>query len=223
MDIHKPKPWGGWRELLKEIGTIVIGVLIALGAEQAVEWAHWQVEVRNGREHLREEISFDERVYLHRLGVASCVAKNLTDLKAVIGNVRAHKHVEPMSQFISPGNGPVRHEIWSSLNSAQVLVHFPKDELTRYSEFYQYVQDAEYFMDRESRAWQQLHLLEGSPDRLSAQDISALRVALTDAGEMGAGLADVSQAQVDVGRALGIDLTRPDHSGRHECDHIVRP
>jgi hypothetical protein len=104
-----------------------------------------------------------------------------------------------------------------------VLVHFPKDELTRYSEFYQYVQDAEYFMDRESRAWQQLHLLEGNPDRLSAQDISALRVALTDAGEMGAGLADVSQAQVDVGRALGIDLTRPDHSGRHECDNIVRP
>ena len=62
MDIHKPKPWGGWPELLKEIGTIVIGVLIALGAEQAVEWAHWRVEVHNGREHLRDEISFDERV-----------------------------------------------------------------------------------------------------------------------------------------------------------------
>jgi hypothetical protein len=34
MDIHKPKPWRGAREFLKEIGTIVIGVLIALGAEQ---------------------------------------------------------------------------------------------------------------------------------------------------------------------------------------------
>src|SRR3954471_18215516 len=102
MDIHKPKPWGGWRELLKEIGTIVVGVLIALGAEQAVEWAHWQGEVRDGRERLREEISFDQRVYLHRVGVASCVAKNLTDLTAVIANVRAHKHVDPMPQFISP-------------------------------------------------------------------------------------------------------------------------
>ena len=38
MDIHKPKPWRGWPEFLKEIGTIVIGVLIALGAEQGVEW-----------------------------------------------------------------------------------------------------------------------------------------------------------------------------------------
>ena len=33
MDIHKPKPVHNWRELLTEIGTIVIGVLIALAAE----------------------------------------------------------------------------------------------------------------------------------------------------------------------------------------------
>src|SRR5665213_4185862 len=42
MDIHKPKPWHGGPEFLKEIGTIVIGVLIALGAEQGVEWLHWR-------------------------------------------------------------------------------------------------------------------------------------------------------------------------------------
>ena len=42
MDIHKPKPWRSWPELVKEIGAIVIGVLIALGAEQAVERVHRQ-------------------------------------------------------------------------------------------------------------------------------------------------------------------------------------
>jgi hypothetical protein len=40
MDIHKPKPWHGVREVLKEVGTIVVSVLIALGAEQAVEAIH---------------------------------------------------------------------------------------------------------------------------------------------------------------------------------------
>jgi hypothetical protein len=34
MDIHKPKPWRGVREFLKEYLIIVIGVLTALGAEQ---------------------------------------------------------------------------------------------------------------------------------------------------------------------------------------------
>jgi hypothetical protein len=28
MDIHKPKHWHGWRELVKEVGAVVIGVLI---------------------------------------------------------------------------------------------------------------------------------------------------------------------------------------------------
>src|SRR6185437_10385130 len=42
MDIHKPKPWHGLREFLKEYVIIVVGVLTALGAEAVVEWAHWR-------------------------------------------------------------------------------------------------------------------------------------------------------------------------------------
>jgi hypothetical protein len=34
------------REFPEKIGTIVIGVLIALGAEQAVDWWHVQGEIR---------------------------------------------------------------------------------------------------------------------------------------------------------------------------------
>jgi hypothetical protein len=36
MDIHKPKLWHGLRDFLKEHGIIVLGVLTALAAEQAV-------------------------------------------------------------------------------------------------------------------------------------------------------------------------------------------
>ena len=32
MHINKPKPWCGWRELGKELGTIVLNMLIALGS-----------------------------------------------------------------------------------------------------------------------------------------------------------------------------------------------
>ena len=49
MDIHKPKPVRHWRELLTEVGVIVLSVCIALAAEQAVEWAHWRCEVSIAR------------------------------------------------------------------------------------------------------------------------------------------------------------------------------
>ena len=57
MDIHKPKPWHGLREFLKEYAIIVVGkVLTALAAEQAVEWLHTRTEVAEAREALRHEL-----------------------------------------------------------------------------------------------------------------------------------------------------------------------
>lgn len=222
MHIHKPKAPHGLREFLSEITVIVVGILIALSLESAVEWLHWRTEVRAGREHLREEIQFDERVYAHRADVAACVAQNLATLRSVIEDLRFNRHVEPVARFISPENGPVRREIWNSLVAAQVLVHFPKDELEKYSEFYQLREDAEYFMDRESRAWRTLHLLEGDPNQLSRADLSLLQVAVGDAEEMSHGLALVSGQQVELGRALGIDVRQPNPSARKECVPIGR-
>ncbi len=39
MHLHLPKPLHGWREFLGEVGIIVIGVPLALGAEKVVEFA----------------------------------------------------------------------------------------------------------------------------------------------------------------------------------------
>jgi hypothetical protein len=40
MHVHKPKPVHGWRELALEIGTIICGIVIALGLEQVIEARH---------------------------------------------------------------------------------------------------------------------------------------------------------------------------------------
>ena len=37
MHFHLPKPLHGWREFAGEVGIIVLGVLIALGAEQLIQ------------------------------------------------------------------------------------------------------------------------------------------------------------------------------------------
>lgn len=221
MDIHKPKPVHNLSEFASEIGIIVIGVLIALSFEQAVEWLHWRHEVNEGRERLREEVAVDERVYVHRVDVAGCVARNLHALKAVVADLRAHKPVAPIAEIAAPANGPIRHEIWSSLTAAQVMVHFPKAELTGYSQFYQDIQDAEYFMDRESRAWAQLKLLEGDPNQLSPADISAIRIALGDAEETSRDLASVVGGQVRVGRMLGVAVPGTNTSWRPECRPMI--
>ena len=54
MDIHKPKPVHNWRELLTEIGVIVVGIVIALSGEQIVETFHWSHQIRVGEASLKD-------------------------------------------------------------------------------------------------------------------------------------------------------------------------
>jgi hypothetical protein len=220
MDIHKPKAAHSWREFLIEIGTIVCGIVIALALEQAVDWLHWQAEVGRAREHLRDEIRFDQRVYVHRVDVAECVLKRSAEIKGMVQALRSGARGPLVSEFVSPENGAIQSEAWDSLKAAQVLGHFPKAELEQYSRFYQARIDAEYFMDRESRAWRTLHLLEGDPNRLTSQDLSALWIAQGDAAEMSRGVAFISKDQVAVARALGIEVPRPEPKDRPECTPI---
>jgi hypothetical protein len=45
MDVHLPKPLHGWRAFAGEVGVIVLGVLIALGAQQLAENLAWRQKV----------------------------------------------------------------------------------------------------------------------------------------------------------------------------------
>ena len=55
MHVHLPKPLHGWRAFVGEVGIIVIAVLIALAAEQAVEALHWRNEAREFRRAVDRE------------------------------------------------------------------------------------------------------------------------------------------------------------------------
>jgi hypothetical protein len=75
MDIHKPKAAHSLREFAIEIGTIICGILIALGLEQAVEWNHQQKEVAETREALRDEVSVDMRAAQFHMADDACLER----------------------------------------------------------------------------------------------------------------------------------------------------
>ena len=56
MDIHKPHAAKTWREFFIEIGTIVVGILIALGLEQVIEQVHWHNQVKEAEASIENEI-----------------------------------------------------------------------------------------------------------------------------------------------------------------------
>lgn len=60
MHFHLPKPLHGWREFVGEVGIIVLGVLIALGAEQIIDDIRWHQKVERTKAELNAELHDDE-------------------------------------------------------------------------------------------------------------------------------------------------------------------
>lgn len=83
MDIHKPKPWHGVREFLKEVGTIVIGVLIALIGDQAVERLEWAHKVHAAEDAMRAELLVDDGPQIYqRAAMHDCLTARLDAIRA---------------------------------------------------------------------------------------------------------------------------------------------
>lgn len=148
MEIHKPKPVHGWREFLTEIGIIVLGVLIALAAEQAVEALHWRDKVEQGRGAIRQELEGSAYFAQERIALKPCLEHRLDQLEASLATSGAKWQGEPWARLGGhPDEGaaystPIREwnaEVWRSLVADGTAAHLPRDEMLRLTAIYQYV------------------------------------------------------------------------------------
>ena len=153
MDLHKPKPWHGVREFLKEYLIIVVGVLTALAAEQAVEWLHWRHEAAQAEEELAAGLQLDLLNSVGWLAIQPCFKAWLsplaTSLQAPGPKWRAAELVLPPTATVSPRitrrtfaspGGVWSHAAWESAETSGVLSHLPAARVRRYADAYRMVE-----------------------------------------------------------------------------------
>lgn len=80
MHVHLPKPLHGWREFLGEVGIIVIGVLIALGAEQVLRTMESHRRAAEAQERIRDELTNVMDLDVERLAIQPCLQSRLRGL-----------------------------------------------------------------------------------------------------------------------------------------------
>ena len=81
MHVSMPKPLHGWREFAGEVGVVLLGVLLALGAQQLVSDWQWRSEVRDADARISEELSFDVALAYERSAIDTCLRPRLTELR----------------------------------------------------------------------------------------------------------------------------------------------
>ena len=129
MHFHLPKPLHGWREFAGEVGIIVVGVLIALGAEQVVETIHWEREALHAREAISSELA-DHYVTASEIVIAQpCIDQQLATLER--GLLRRGAYAAAPSFHSAMGDSPYRAPtrvwadyVWRSAASEGAVSHF---------------------------------------------------------------------------------------------------
>jgi hypothetical protein len=191
MHFHLPKPLHGWRDFLGEVGIIVVGVLIALAAEQIVESIHWREQMRGTRNELYDEARGNLTAARWRQLQEPCISRRLDE----IGRIFRH-HAD--GGAISLG-GPIAHPVylsgtqsdWQIALSSQSLAHMALEEKTKFAGAFANYENFNHVLDREQESWLKLDMLD-HPDLLSDGDWPILHQAYAEAVSLNARLTNIT-------------------------------
>lgn len=149
MPIKLPTPRNGWRVFAGDVGVIVLGVVIALAAQQAVEALNWREEVRRTEDALTIEIA-DSIVHAsERQMVNRCLSGRLANLIGKVSSNQGPWKGDPMPVNRSPRavttvsaapyrtpNRPWSGNVWEAAQNGGVFNHMRRDRVAAFSKVY---------------------------------------------------------------------------------------
>jgi hypothetical protein len=214
MEIHKPKAAHSWREFLIEIGTIMCGILIALGLEQTVEALRTGRDVEDARAALHREMAQNLEIATTWKREHPCWLGAIDAAKAwaAAGGDRPAYPSGLMKNYQS--------SVWD-MTRAGAVAHMPLDERLTLAKFYYLVaNDTTVIDNHRSMATEMGGYLER--DRLrpeEAADLARLAGRLRWISNVESANA---QAIIDEGRQLQLSPSASDPSLMARVDDFCR-
>jgi hypothetical protein len=184
MEVHKPKrPIRAWREFLKEVGIIVLGVLIALGAEQSVEWLNWRIKAGHADVHLRRDAASVLEDMVERLEIQKCQDGRLTLMRdRLLASGPAWSAMAPFYTSGPPAGSTYAHPMrgwprtsWTTAVASTAAMHLPGKELDDYAHIFAAAEREANDQATEHEASSELNVLGLSFTLTPDQKVSFLR------------------------------------------------
>jgi hypothetical protein len=149
MGSHLPKPLHGWRAFAGEVGVIVLGVLIALAAQEFAESLSWRQKVNAALGDMNDELrSGDGPEAYERLAIRDCVTTHLAKARSAVERGDRGESRRLIDSFWVP------NRTWDSLardaaNTADVAAHMPHQTMLQYRIAYEMVPDMQRLAEKE--------------------------------------------------------------------------
>jgi hypothetical protein len=210
MDLHKPKPWHGLREFLKEYAIIVVGVLTALAAEQGVQALDWQRRVADAERDMRAELADDARFAYERVAVSDCATIQFKAIRTALTNNRdAGTPIPRVKRYRFPITAWLT-DTWDNARGLQLTGHMPTARLRNYERAFFLVGRLRDLQHEQQALMPGIDTLATNGGRISPAERDRLFAAV-EALEAASNQADNNAERFrEVAQDLGVDLSAAD-------------
>ena len=181
LDVHPAHHAANtWRDFLIHIATIVLGLLIAIGLEQTVEYIHHRLQVSETREKLHQEREENRKLFSVNTASVRWVISQLKNNLRVLTFLQQHPDTpeEKLPGVLEWGFGhePVVESAWKSSQQTQVLTLIPPEEAEADALLYEALdladKDALNAYDAVSRAGSYAHV-DPNPSHMTPAQVAA--------------------------------------------------
>jgi hypothetical protein len=160
MHFHLPKPLHGWRGFAGEVGIIVVGVLIALGAEQLVGLAHEHDKAVQADNAIRSELAFNLGRLSSRMKIHDCISRRLDEIQALVDRAADQPQITTPSWIGRPQYWTFASSRWQAESQAGSAALIDPARLSSYAIMYARMEDMLDEMTFEQSDWAKLRTLE---------------------------------------------------------------
>ena len=180
MNFHVPKPLHGWREFAGEVGIIVIGVLIALGAQQVVQNLQQRSDASDASLAVRGELEVNMARLASRAAQKHCVEQRLEEIQALLDKAANNPSIATPGWVGRPQYWSMQTVRWDAIAQSGRAALLPAEDLADYGALYSWMGNINGVMTTEQADWARLRALEHMSS-LTPQMIFELNATLQDA------------------------------------------
>jgi hypothetical protein len=210
MRLKVPTPLHGWRELAWEVGIIVIGVLIALAAQQMVEGFHDRSVAAETRAELTKELNSNLMSMALREQAGPCIDRRLNELRTILTQWQQTRSFETPQWVAQAPVIEVEFGRFDAALGAGRVTLLSGEEQYRMGAVAARIRRFNELQVDERLVWGRLRALQAGPQGLTGEDQATIRAALQDASTLDYEVRVNSRQALPMARSYGF---RPDPKG----------
>jgi hypothetical protein len=196
------------RKFLREIGSIVLGVLIALALGAVAAEIGWVIDVQNAKKAIGEELGEIVGQGQERVRLYPCVERKLTAVGDILNDADRSGRLPAVGDIGNPAWRTWPHNVWDSTIGSDTAAHFSRDTLDNISGVYELVSLINRYTDEEIEAWRRLYAIVGPGRPITKDELVSLRDALSSARLSNRMITGSSLRMSQIARAYDLPVNR---------------